>query len=188
VKIIDKIKALKGRHYLLLAGALLALMVIFQSQCHRFKTEVDITENQKTILRNLGKKALLSNDVPVAAILVYKGEVIGEGYNTVKKDSNLGGHAEINAISDAYAKYGEAFHDLDRDELSLYSTFEPCEMCKGAMLHYNIKNVYFEQAKEFGTQVKGTVKSFIFELKKRRFDADGLQESMFEQHPDYDKQ
>lgn len=160
-------------------------LMIFQSQSYRAKTKVEIRDDVKSELNQLGETALASKDVPVGAVLIYKDTIIGRGYNTVKKENNIGGHAEINAMSDAYKTYGEEFSKLDRAELFLYSTFEPCEMCKGAIIHYNIKNVYFERNKTLWEQLKSTGKSFFYNLKARRFDAEDLQENLFRKHPDY---
>lgn len=166
-------------------GIICFVLILFQSQCYRVKPKKEIPSEFKKELNEVGEKALTTEDVPVAAILVYKGNIIGKGYNTVKKDFNLAGHAEINAINEAYKKYGEKFYDLDRSELILYTTFEPCQMCKGAMQHYHIEHVYFEKNKSFLFQVKGTIKAFLFELKKQRFNAENLQENLFHKHPDY---
>jgi tRNA(Arg) A34 adenosine deaminase TadA len=69
----------------------------------RFSLRPKLTLDAVLIERlvSLGKKALDSNDVPIAALLLSNGEVIGEGFNTVLRDGNAGGHAEINAISSA---------------------------------------------------------------------------------------
>jgi len=133
------------KRILLIAIISIFLLLIFQSQFYGFKTAVKIPDHIKKELFQLGEKALQSKDVPIASVLTYEGKIIGRGYNTVKRDSNIGGHAEINAISDAYKRYGERFSKLDRDKLVLYSTFEPCEMCKGAMIHYNIKKMVTNQ-------------------------------------------
>lgn len=167
--------------------AVFVLMLILPSQCYRFKSKKAITEVQKEQLKNLGEQALINKDVPVAALLIYKDSIIGTGYNTVKKDHNLSGHAEINAMNMAYTSYGDDFLQLDRNELILYSTFEPCAMCKGALIELEIERVYFERQKPFGTQLKSSWNSFWFEMGKCRFDAEGLQEKLFEMHLDYDK-
>ena len=178
---------MKGKFGLLIIFLFFAL-IPFASQWFRVKPKVEIQENYNSQLQQLGRSALLEGDVPVAALLIYKNEIIGEGFNTVYKDQNLGGHAEINAISAAFQLYGSRFSSLNRDSLVLYSTFEPCEMCKGALLHYNIKKVYFEQEKEFSQGVNSTLRSWLYDLKKGRFDAPNLQENLFLMHPDYPKE
>jgi tRNA(Arg) A34 adenosine deaminase TadA len=165
----------------------IAITFIFQSQFYRLKMKSNIKESYKTELSLLGQSALITNDVPVASLLVYKDSIIGMGFNTVKRDSNLSGHAEINAMNEAYKAYGDKFSSLERNDLVLFSTFEPCEMCKGAILHYNIKQVEFEQNKNTWSQIKSSVSSFLYHLNTKRFKADSLQEKLFLLHPDYPK-
>lgn len=164
---------------------LLAVTLLFQSQFYRLKPKKEIPEHLKTRLTELGAKALETGDVPVAALILYHDSIIGEGYNTVKRNSNLGGHAEIVALSQVFKKYGNSFGNLNRDELVLYSTFEPCEMCKGAMVHYGIEHIYFEENKSAYDQMKSTIKSFWYNLNTTRLDAPNLQEELFRKHPDY---
>ena len=155
------------------------------SQLYRLNPKAQVPESILPTLTVLGEKALETKDVPVAAIVTYFDTIIGVGYNTVKRDFNLGGHAEINALSDAYSRFGDEFSKLDRSKLVLNTTFEPCQMCKGALVNNRIKNVSFELNKPFLEQVKSQVNLWMYEWNKRRFNARGLQESLFEQHPDY---
>ena len=76
------------------------------------------------------EKALESRDVPIGAVAVYKGEVIGRGCNRREADHDPTAHAEMIAIR-------EAAHHLDHwrlDGVTLYCTLEPCTMCAGAMV------------------------------------------------------
>ncbi len=172
----------------ILLGFLLGILVLLVSnQFYYLRGKEEVSEELKTELRSFGQKALETDDVPVAAIVTYFDTIIGVGYNTVKRNHNLGGHAEINALSDAYSRFGNEFNKLDRNKLVLYTTFEPCEMCKGALVHYNIKNVLFEQNKPMGEQLYSQLKQWRYEWQKKRFDSPGLQKDLFEQHPDYPK-
>ena len=172
----------KGKYvFIILAGVLL----LFQSQYYRLKPKREIPTFVKERLVSLGEKALISRDVPISSVMVYKDSIIGEGYNTVYRDSDISDHAEIIAMNQVFKKYGNTFKDLDRSKLIIYSTFEPCEMCKGAMLHYGINNIYFEQNKSVFNQVKLTLKSLYYNWNIRRFDAKNLQEDLFIKHPDY---
>lgn len=155
------------------------------NQFYRLRGKEEVSEERKTELKTLGEKALETNDVPVAAIVTYFDTIIGVGYNTVRRDFNLGGHAEINALSDAYSHFGDEFGKLDRSKLVLYTTYEPCEMCKGAIVHNRIQNVHFELNKGFYDQTKSSLNQLWYELKKKRIDAPDLQENLFLQHPDY---
>jgi len=143
----------------------------------------DISQLQENEIISQASKALNSLDVPVGSLVVYSGSIIGEGYNTVKSDTNIAGHAEINAINDAVQKIGlNQFNELDRNKLILISTLEPCEMCKGAIIHYNIKHVYFMKDKSPLHWNKKQLKSLRYEWYKRKIDGEQLQDSLFLLH------
>ncbi len=85
------------------------------------------------------KIAESEGEVPIGAVVVCNGEVIGRGYNTKNSGKSALHHAEIKAIEDASSKIG----DWRLDECSLYVTLEPCLMCSGAIIHARIRNVFF---------------------------------------------
>lgn len=76
------------------------------------------------------ERALASDDVPVGAVAVHNGKVIGRGYNRREADSDPTAHAEIIAIREAAATLGS----WRLDDVTLYCTLEPCAMCAGAMV------------------------------------------------------
>ena len=76
------------------------------------------------------KKALASDDVPVGAVAVRDGTVIGRGYNRREADGDPTAHAEILAIREAATVVGE----WRLEGVTLYCTLEPCCMCAGAMI------------------------------------------------------
>jgi len=85
------------------------------------------------------KKSLLTEDVPIGALIVLNNEIIAFGYNTREKDHSVLGHAEINAIEQATRK-------LKRWNLSdceLYVSLEPCSMCKEIIKQIRLKKVYY---------------------------------------------
>lgn len=85
------------------------------------------------------KKSLLTEDVPIGALIVLNDEIISYGYNTREKDHSVLGHAEINAIEQATRK-------LKRWNLSdceLYVSLEPCSMCKEIIKQTRLKKVYY---------------------------------------------
>jgi tRNA(adenine34) deaminase len=169
--------------YFLLAFFLVAVL---QTRFFQLKPKAEISPAQKKEVINLAAESLESLDVPVGALLLYENTIIGRGYNTVRLDSNVAGHAEINAINDAVKKIGlKAFANLDRDELILYSTFEPCEMCKGMILHYNIEKVRFMKDKSPMYWNKVQLKSLDYELHKRRVSGEKSQDSLFNLHPEF---
>jgi len=134
-------------------------------------------------LEALGEQALQSNDVPVSAVLLYGSQVIGSGFNTVLRDGNAGGHAEINAISDAIHRMGvKRFSALNRDSLQLITSFEPCLMCRGAILEYRIDHVSFLKAKPIWYLAKEDLRSLRYEFRRRKLEPEGLQDSLFLRH------
>ncbi|MBF4695452.1 nucleoside deaminase [Fusibacter sp. Q10-2] len=85
------------------------------------------------------KKAFDLGEVPIGAIIVKNGKVIGKGHNTRELSECAVAHAEINAIQDACCNIGHwRLTDCD-----LYVTIEPCPMCIGAIYQSRIKTVYF---------------------------------------------
>jgi len=164
----------------------LLLFIFFQNQLFRFHQVQHIPAKFEQELVKLGTKALDSRDVPVGALVVYQDNIIGRGFNTVIRDGNIAGHAEVNAINDAIKKIGyEAFMELDKSQLTIYSTYEPCEMCKGTMVHYRIKHTMFLKDKRFFRWLKNDGASLIYELGKRQSGHEKLQDSLFLLHPDY---
>jgi len=78
-------------------------------------------------------------EVPIGAVIVCEGEIIGRGSNRKNSGKSALKHAEIIAIEDASSKIG----DWRLDECSLYVTLEPCLMCAGAIIHARVRNVIF---------------------------------------------
>ncbi len=76
------------------------------------------------------ERALATNDVPVGAVAVHGGAIIGRGYNRREADKDPTAHAEIIAIREAAAALGM----WRLDDVTLYCTLEPCSMCAGAMV------------------------------------------------------
>ncbi len=80
------------------------------------------------------KKAYSTYEVPVGAVIVYNGEIIGRGYNQRESLKDPTAHAEILAIKDA-SKYLDAWRLMD---CTIYVTLEPCAMCAGAIVNSRI--------------------------------------------------
>lgn len=168
-----------------------AVFFLFEPVCDNFykwKGTAKIEHELKNRLAQLAAQSLQSADVPVGAVLIYKNEIIGTGYNTVMRDSAAHGHAEINAISAAMKKTGpEVFHQLDRNELKLITTLEPCQMCKGAIIEYRIKHVAFMKAKDFAYGFRENRWQLLYQFKKQHVDGTGMQDSLLHLHPKYNK-
>ena len=141
---------------------------------------------KRDILVKEAAVALKSEDVPVGALLLYNDTILSTGYNTVLRDSNAGGHAEINAISNAVRQIGfSSFSKLDRKKLILVSTFEPCMMCRGAIIEYNIRHVYFLKGKGLFHWLKNDAKQLRYEWNTSQAEGKELQDSLFLLHPKY---
>ena len=92
-----------------------------------------ITDDDRRFMRialSEAERALKSNDVPIGAIAVQGGEIIGRGHNRREADHDPTAHAEMIAIRQAAATLGM----WRLDEVTLYCTLEPCAMCAGAMV------------------------------------------------------
>ena len=79
-------------------------------------------------------------EIPVGAVIVSQGQVIGEGYNQPIAQHDPTAHAEIQALRNACQKIEN--YRLPEDA-TLYVTLEPCTMCVGALIHARIKRVVF---------------------------------------------
>ena len=88
---------------------------------------------------SLAKQSADEGEVPVGAIVVCDGEIVGEGRNRREIVKNALSHAEIEAINQACQRLqGWRLWKCD-----LYVTLEPCPMCAGAIINSRIRNVYF---------------------------------------------
>lgn len=164
----------------------ISLFIVFQNQFFRFHRHQPIPKVFEQELVKLGAEAIESQDVPVGALVVYSDEIIGRGFNTVIRDGNIAGHAEVNALNNAIQNMGyEAFMALDKSHLTIYSTYEPCQMCKGTMIHYRISKTMFMKDKSFFRWLKNDGAALIYELSKRQAGREKLQDSLFLLHPDY---
>ncbi len=87
----------------------------------------------------LADRAADLGEVPVGAVVVLAGKIIGRGWNQPISQSDPTAHAEIIALRDAAANVGN-YRVVDAD---LYVTLEPCSMCAGAMVHARVRRVIF---------------------------------------------
>ncbi|MGD8328670.1 MAG: tRNA adenosine(34) deaminase TadA [Acidobacteriota bacterium] len=78
-------------------------------------------------------------EVPVGAVVVLDGHIIGTGHNTTEAADDPAGHAEINALRDA----GAAAGDWRLEESILVVTLEPCAMCMGAIALARVRRLIY---------------------------------------------
>ena len=88
---------------------------------------------------SLAKLSAEENEVPIGAVVVCDGKIVGEGRNRRETVKNALHHAEIEAIDNACKNLGG--WRLWKCDLSV--TLEPCPLCAGAIINSRIKNVYF---------------------------------------------
>lgn len=85
------------------------------------------------------QKAFDNGEVPIGAVVVCDGKIVGRGYNKRTKKQIATAHAEVEAIEKACKK----LKSWRLPECEIFVTLEPCPMCMGAMLNARIKKVTF---------------------------------------------
>jgi len=84
-------------------------------------------------------KGLVKDEVPVGALVVHQGKIIGMGYNRREELQEPTSHAEILALREASASLGS----WRLDDCTLYVTLEPCIMCTGAIIQARVPRLVF---------------------------------------------
>jgi len=85
------------------------------------------------------QRALDEGEVPVGAVVIHQGRVIGRGFNRNMTDSDPTAHAEIVALREA----GKALGNHRLLNADLYVTIEPCAMCAGAISHARLRSLVY---------------------------------------------
>ena len=112
----------------------------------------------------LAKNAYDNDDVPVGAIVVKNGKIIGRGFNKKNKSKIVTDHAEIIAIKEASKK----IHDWRLDECELYVTLEPCKMCCEVIKQSRIKKVYYLLNSNFYNESQREIKYEVIDSEKKQ--------------------
>ena len=107
---------------------------------------------------NEAQKALKEQEVPIGAVVVAGGAVIGRGHNLVETLADPTAHAEVSAIRAACA----AVKDFKLEECEIYSSCEPCPMCLSAIYWAGIRKIYFANTREDAKRI-GFDDSFIYD-------------------------
>ena len=87
----------------------------------------------------LAREAAAYDEVPVGAVVVFNGEIIGRGFNSPVRISDPTAHAEILALREA----GATMRNYRLEAATLYATLEPCVMCAGALVAARVHRLVF---------------------------------------------
>ena len=85
------------------------------------------------------KQALAEDEIPIGAIVVCKGKIIGKGHNLTERLNDVSAHAEMQALTAAANYMGGKY----LPECTLYVTMEPCVMCAGASYWFQVIRIVF---------------------------------------------
>lgn len=98
---------------------------------------------------------------PYGSVVVHNDEIIGEGVNTMHREIDVSGHAEMIAIREAQAKLGR----IDLSDCVIYASGHPCPMCLSAIAIAKIPTVYFantvEESTDAGIPIAGKIYNFL---------------------------
>ncbi|WP_152657431.1 tRNA adenosine(34) deaminase TadA [Oceanobacillus sp. CFH 90083] len=103
--------------------------------------EIFVSQDEKYMAAALqeARRAWMLNEVPIGAVIVKDGEVIGKGFNLRESMQTTLTHAELLAIQEA----NQAVGSWRLEDCTLYVTLEPCPMCAGAIVQSRIKRVVY---------------------------------------------
>ena len=104
----------------------------------------------------LAREAELAGEVPIGAVVVKDGVILGEGHNAPRELADPTAHAEILALRRA----AEALGNERLDGCELWVTLEPCAMCAGAIAHARIARLYYGAADPKGGAVEHGARVF----------------------------
>lgn len=114
----------------------------------------------------LARQAAVLDEVPVGAVVVADGEIVGRGFNQPISRHDPTAHAEVMALRDAASRIG----NYRLPGATLYVTLEPCVMCAGAIMHARVAQVVFG-ARDPKTGAAGSVLD-LFAEDRLNFHAD----------------
>lgn len=109
---------------------------------------------------DLAREAWAAGEVPVGAVVVKDGEIVGRGFNAPISGHDPSAHAEIRALRDAAIRLG----NYRLTDCTLYVTIEPCAMCAGAIMHARIARLVYG-AQDPKTGACGSVVNLFMEKK-----------------------
>lgn len=109
---------------------------------YNFEESKDSTQEDEYFMQqalNEAKKAYDLEEVPIGAIVVCRGKIIGRGYNLTEQLNDVTAHAEMQAFTAAAQTIGGKY----LKDCTLYVTIEPCVMCAGASYWTQISRIVF---------------------------------------------
>lgn len=115
------------------------------------------------IALELAELSYNDNEVPVGAVVVKDGEIVGRGRNLREKKNNVLSHAEIEAINDACNN----LKSWRLDGCDMYVTLEPCPMCAGAIINARINKVIYGVRDERQGAVSSVISMFDLDFPYR---------------------
>lgn len=101
------------------------------------QAQLDLTFMQRAL--ELAQQAEQHDEIPVGAVVVHQGKIIGEGFNQSIMLNDPSSHAEMSAIRQA----GDSLNNYRLLDCTLYVTLEPCPMCAGLLVHSRIKRLVY---------------------------------------------
>ena len=104
----------------------------------------------------LARLAQEAGEVPIGAVIVHNGSIVGEGYNRPRALHDPTAHAEILAIRAA----AEALGNERLEDCDLWVTLEPCTMCAGAISHARVARLYYGASDPKGGAVEHGARVF----------------------------
>lgn len=102
------------------------------------------------------QKAQAKGEVPIGAVVVHEGQIIGRGHNLRESQQDSLAHAEVLAIREA----NRALNSWRLNDCQLFVTLEPCPMCTGAILNSRLDAVYYG-ASDLKAGVCGTIMNLL---------------------------
>ena len=108
-----------------------------EKELNNEQIELDLIFMQRAF--ELAQQAEQHDEIPVGAVVVYQGKIIGEGFNQSIMLNDPSSHAEMNAIRQA----GSTLNNYRLIDCTLYVTLEPCPMCAGLLVHSRINRLVY---------------------------------------------
>jgi tRNA(adenine34) deaminase len=108
--------------------------------------------------------AMAAGEVPIGAVVVHAGRIVGRGSNRVIRDNDPSAHAEIVALRDA----GRNVANYRLVDAELFVTVEPCVMCAGAIVHARVKRLVYGADDSKAGAVRSVARVFELAALNRR--------------------